>query len=220
MNNNFSQRKLAIISGISLLVMAITAGFTYGFIHGNLIVESNMLLTSQNILTSSGLFRLEIFGWSFIILLDIIVAWSLYLYFKEVNSSLSLLGGWFRLVYSIILGIALQNLVAIFPIIKMGESFPGQIFLLTSTFNDTWILGLILFGFHLLIIGILALKSLNKIISILLIIAAASYIIINSAYSFIPQFDNVTKSLETILIIPMTVGELGFGIWLLIKGGR
>ena len=59
-----------------------------------------------------------------------------------------------------------------------------------------------------------------KFLGILLLLASFSYIIIHSFHLFIPQCENTTILFEKILSLPMAVGELGFGLWLLIKGGK
>jgi hypothetical protein len=83
-------------------------------------------------------------------------------------------------------------------------------------------MGLIIFGGHLMIVGYLAFKSdiIPKVVSILLLMASISYIIIHLCYTFLPQYDGITTMLESILSVPMSLDELGFGIWLLFKGGK
>ena len=85
-----NQRKFALFTGISL-VMAFTALFSYGFVHGNLVVQGDADATLHNIQTSSSLFRAEIFGWIIIFITDIIASWALYFFLKPIHTSLSLL---------------------------------------------------------------------------------------------------------------------------------
>lgn len=90
-----------------------------------------------------------------------------------------------------------------------------------EAFEMIWFIGLVVFGGHLLLIGYLTFQSgkVPKVISILLSIAAFSYMIIHICYTFFPQWNAFTSTLEAVLTIPMILGELGFGIWLLFKGG-
>lgn len=73
-----------------------------------------------------------------------------------------------------------------------------------------------------MVVGWIALRArqIPNIIGILLIAAGFSYTLVHLLYGFLPQFDGVTSILETILSIPMMVGELGFGLWLLIRGRK
>jgi hypothetical protein len=71
-------------------------------------------------------------------------------------------------------------------------------------------------------VGYLAFKSdsIPKIISILLLLASIGYIVINLCKTFFPEYDGVISILQFVFSVPMIVGELGFGIWLLFKGGK
>ena len=63
-------------------------------------------------------------------------------------------------------------------------------------------------------------KKIPKILSILIVIAGFSYTLVHFMYNFIPQLESLIGVLELILMAPMFVGELGFGIWLLIVGRK
>ncbi len=85
-----TNRKSALVTGIALIIMAIVAALTYGYIHNLLVVPDDAETTVENIKSNGLLFRLEVFGWFFILLLDVIVAWALYLFFKKkIRISLS-----------------------------------------------------------------------------------------------------------------------------------
>lgn len=224
-----SQRRAAVIAGITMLVMAGCAAFAVGFVNSNLIVKGNAGATINNIFNSLALFRSGVFGWLVILVSDIIVSWALYSFLKQVDNSVALLGAWFRLIYCAILGVSILNLVCVLLILSGGntpavqsEQLNAQVMLYIDAFNKMWSFGLIIFGLHLLIIGKLVLKSgfIPKILGILLLIAAVSYIIVHLLHVFFPQFEQTTVILENILSLPMALGELAFGIWLLIRGGR
>ena len=221
------QRKSALITGISLIIMAIAAGFSYGLVHSSLLVQGDASATLQNIVSQNNLFKAEIFGWLIVVIADIVVAWSIYIFLKPLNKNLSLLGAWFRLVYSSILGIAVMNLILVLVLTNNTTLFatdqlPALVTLFLEAFDSIWSLGLIVFGGHLLIIGWITLQSnsIPKWISLLLLLAAISYIAVHFCKSFFPQFNEFNAILESVLTLPMTVGELGFGLWLLFRGGR
>jgi hypothetical protein len=128
------------------------------------------------------------------------------------------------------LGAAVMNLIFVTLLLGGDKSFLSmqnsqlqiQVMLFINAFQKMWSFGLIIFGIHLFITGYLVLKSafIPKVLGILLFIASVSYIFIHIMHLFLPQYDNITAVAETILSLPMAVGELGFGVWLLIKGGR
>lgn len=88
------QRKLALIAGTSLIVMALAASFSYGYVHENLVVQGNASATFNNINSANMLFKAEIFGWVIILITDIVVAWAFYIFLKPIHKNLSLLSAY------------------------------------------------------------------------------------------------------------------------------
>ncbi|WP_339812866.1 DUF4386 domain-containing protein [Paenibacillus sp. FSL R7-0189] len=225
-----NQRKSALTAGISLIIMTIASFFSYGFVHGTLVVQGDASATFINIVSSNNLFKGEILGWIIIMIADILVAWAFYVFLEPVNQNLSLLGAWLRLTYSAILAISILTLI--FVLLLTGntngfstltiEQTQAFMMLFLDAFQFIWSMGLIVFGGHLLIVGYVALKSdvIPKVISILLLLASIGYIIIHLSKMFLPQYEAVITTLNFIFTIPMIVGELGFGIWLLLRGGK
>ncbi|WP_064094081.1 DUF4386 domain-containing protein [Rossellomorea aquimaris] len=220
--NQNIQRSSAIIAGVSLLIMAVAAFISYGYVHLSLMVSGDPASTVRNIQESFSLFQLEIVGWVVIILLDIVISWAFYVYLKPVHAEYSLLAAWLRLIYTSILVSAVSNLITASRILQENtfstEMLASKIMTSIGSFESIWSIGLIVFGTHLILIGYVAMKATHipKWISILLIVAGVSYMLIHVLHGFLPQFDSVT----TILSIPMMIGEVGFGIWLLLKGGK
>ncbi|WCN36253.1 DUF4386 domain-containing protein [Aneurinibacillus uraniidurans] len=224
------QRKVALTAGISLLIMTLAAFFSYGFVHGSLVVKGDASATFHNIMSSNMLFKAEIFGWVIILISDIVVAWAFYIFLKPINKSLSLLGAWLRLTYATILGIAILNLIFVLllststnylSLFKIDQ-LQAHMMLFLEAFESIWSIGLIIFGGHLMIVGYLAFKSdsIPKVISILLLLASIGYISIHLFNIFLPQYGGVLSTLTFVFSVPMIAGELSFGIWLLFKGGK
>lgn len=69
-----TQRQVALITGLSIVLMAICAGFSYGFVHASLIIKDNPAETLNRISQSLSLFQMEILGWFIILLLDVVVS--------------------------------------------------------------------------------------------------------------------------------------------------
>ncbi|ASA20529.1 DUF4386 domain-containing protein [Paenibacillus donghaensis] len=219
---------VARIAGISIILMAVAASLSYGYIHGSLVVEGDAAVTFGNLKSSPMLFRAEILGWVLIIACDIVAAWALYTVLKPVHPSLSMLGAWLRLSYTAVLAIAVSSLVVVSLLTdSKGQALSGftsdqlqsGVVLFLRAFEAIWSVGLILFGGHLLIIGLLTFKSGNipKMISVLLLLAAAGYFVIHLFRTLVPEYEDLIKVLEWVLMLPMTAGELGLGIWLLFR---
>lgn len=162
-----NERKSALTAGTSLIIMALAAFFSYGFVHGSLVVKDDASTTFNNIMSSNSLFKAEILGWVIILISDIVVAWALYIFLKPINKNLSLLGAWLRLTYSTILGIAIMNLIVVMLLSRHTnylssfkiEQTQSLMMLFLEAFESIWSIGLIVFGGHLLIVGYVALAS-------------------------------------------------------------
>ena len=220
-----NQQKSALIGGIALVTMALAAFFSYGFVHESLVLYEDASTTFTNLQSSNMLFKAEILGWTIILITDIIVAWAFYIFLEPINRSLALLAAWFRLIYTAILGMAILNLIFA-SLLSNGtiytEQLPAHVMLFLEAFESIWAIGLIVFGLHLLMIGYMAVKAscIPKVISILLLLGPIGYISINLLITVFSQENAVISVLKLIFNVPMILGELGFGIWLLIRGGK
>lgn len=208
MNNptHNSLRFWSICSGISLIIMTLAAGYAYGFAFSTFYVEKNTFETLKNIEMNTSLYYSGAFAWCLILLTDLIVTYGFYKYLQPFNALMAKLSGLLRLTYSVFLAIGI------------GFIFAKHMVL----FVNMWSLGLVVFGLHLMAtgIGVFYSHEVPNILAILLLIAGFSYSLINGLESFLPSAPTLAASLKSILLIPMTIGEISFGIWLLIKGGR
>ena len=222
-----TNRKFALLAGVALLVMAVTAAFSFGYAHNTLVIPGNPHATVQNLKSNELLFISEILGWHIILLCDILVAWALFHFFKNENRKLSVFASGLRFVYSAILGVAILNFIYILKIVNGNveiapEIADQEIMHFFKSFEIQWSFGLIIFGFHLLLLGLLAFKSkdIHRFWGILLIFAAVSYIIIHSVKFLLPEFESQIKFVENVLSLPMAFGEIGFAFWLIFRGGK
>ncbi|AKB85466.1 DUF4386 domain-containing protein [Methanococcoides methylutens] len=220
---DLSQPKAAIVAGLGLLGMTIFAIVAHYLILPDLIVPGDTATTANNIIAGEFLFRVAICSYLIVIILDVLVAWALYILLKPVDSALSLLTAWSRLVYAAIFGVALADLFAVLQLLSGADylsSFEtdqlhAQMMLSLGAFDQMWDIGLIFFGLHLVLLGYLVFKSdyIPRILGVFLVIAGFSYLIDYFAIFLFPGFDlAISQSLGW--------GELLFMIWLLLKGGK
>ena len=218
---DISIRKSVIVAGLGLLLMAILAPIANFGVFDTLIVPGDATTTANNIMASPGLFRTGIFVFLVVAILDVVVAWALYLLLKPVNKSLSLLAAWFRVVYAAILAISLSNLLIVLQLLN-GDGYLqafetnqlyAQVMLFLNAFTDGWNLGLVIFGLHLLVLGYLVFKSdyIPKILGILVIVAGLGYLIDNLGKLLSPNY-NLTIAMFTF------IGEVLLLFWLLWRG--
>lgn len=210
-------RRSARVAGQMLIAMALIAGFSYGYVFNSLFVPGKDLETTANIHNHEQLFIAGWVGFLLVLLCDIIAALALYTFFRQVNRKLSELTAMLRLVYGALLAYALYRLL-------------GALFVATNTgalvsveaFQQAWSVGLIIFGVHLVLLGYLAFHSgfVPKIWGILLVIAGLCYLFSHGLPLLWPGYATIKTTVEGILMLPMIVGELGFAIWLVARGGK
>jgi hypothetical protein len=227
---DISLRTAAFVAGFGSVFTAIVAGFSFGFVHTSLIVPIDATATVNNIMASGTLFRAGIFGWLMIIILDMLVTWGLYVFFKPVNKSISVLAGWLGLAALTISGIAQLNVVIVLPLLSGADYLkafePAQLhalaLLFLNAFDKIWSIGLFVFGCHLFLRGYLAFKSgfIPKVFGVLLFIASLCYLVSTSANILLPNYENYKGTVDAIISAPLAIGELGFAFWLIFKGGK
>ena len=223
-------RKTAIIAGIGYLVIFITGIYANFFVVESLIVPGDPSATALNISGRELSFRFGILAFIIMVIFDVILAWALYILFKPVNKSLSLLSAWLRLVNAVIFAIALNKLFSILHLLNTAEyvnvyepgSLHAMVMMDLNSFNNIWLIGLVFFGVHLSVLGYLILRSefVPKIIGILLIIASAGYLADSFANFLLPSYPAYKDIFSAIVILPGVIGELAFTFWLLIKGRK
>ena len=212
-----SQRTVAKLTGYSLILMALIAGFSFGYAFPKFFDKNQLELAHKTVTENLELYKFMLFGISLVILLDILVSWTLYLYFKNENRKLALYSFVFRIIYTLIFCVAIYFLTK-----NIGQENNTMVIENYKSFEFTWSIGLIIFGVHLLIVGLLMRfhKSIPKMLWYLTIIAGASYILVHLLKIVAPNLTELTNTLNNILALPMALGELGLAIWLIIKGGK
>lgn len=215
-------RSAALLAGLSLILMAALAGFGYGYAFERVYAPGDAAATLAHLQSEHMLFQLVIASFVFILLLDALVAFALWYFFKPIHEPLALLAAWLRLVYAALLGVAISWLSAAATIARGSSPDALAASNAIQTFLDVWSWGLIIFGFHLLALSYIAFRSgvVPKILAALTLIAAVCYIGANSAQILVPRYDEFKPSVEAILSLPMALGELGLAIWLVWRGGK
>ena len=207
---DISLRTAAIIAGVGLLLMAILSPIAYLNTFQSLVKFDDAALTAQNILNSMGAFRTAIFLLFTVAILDIVVAWALYILLVPANKKLSALAAWLRVIYGGIFIFAISKLYVALQVITPDGT---QTMSYLKAFQSIWDIGLILFGFHLLVLGYLVFKSgyIPKWLGVFLVLAAVGYIVDGFGKTLSPDY-NLNIAQFTF------VGEVLLIFWLLWKG--
>lgn len=205
------------ISGYSLILMAIIAAYTFGYLYPIFIGPFNVNLI-DTILQKSFMYNLMVCGILIIILLDFILSYTLYVYFKTINKVIALTSSILRLTYTFIFIIATAYLIKNNIVEYHNDKFIIYNF---QQFNFIWSCGLIVFGMHLFLLGYL--MKLHNIIPktlwIITLSGAISYIILHLLIVIFErnEFINI---IEMVVVMPMIMSELGLAIWLISKSQK
>lgn len=126
--------------------------------------------------------------------------------------------GIIRAAYTVIFGVATYYLTKNLNTNELTNQIVRFNF---QQFQTIWNGGLVIFGFHILFIGFLMKRHMKipQILYYITWIAGISYVIVSLLKLGNPNSEMV-RILVVILALPMTIGELGLAVWLLIKGGK
>jgi hypothetical protein len=220
-NPNKLSRPAAFIAGLGLLAMAGLAGYAHFGVFEKLIDRHNAATTAQQIKHALPLFQQGYQAFYTVAGLDVIVAWALYGLFRSAAPNMSLFGASLRTLYAGGLAYATWQLQLAYEIYGRMPAAPSA-FARVQSFYTFWETGLILFGFHLLVIGWLVFTdkrlsaAIAAILGTLLIITGLGYVVDSIAFLFYPATSFAITNYTF-------VGEMIFMAWLLwtgITGGR
>lgn len=216
-------RLLGRITGGLYLVIMIAAMFGEGFVRDTLVVSGDAALTAQNIVGSEALYRWSVVADITTTFCDVAVAALLYVLLRPVNRAGAVLAAFLRLAYSA--AMALNAAFLIGPLLLLsnppglsGPDAPLIQFMVTYSLRlhtAGFQAALVLFGAHLIVIGVLIAQSrlVPRAIGVALAIAGSCYIA-NSLVTFAaPEFARV---LFPWLLLPGFVAEGALTLWLLI----
>lgn len=215
------EKKQGLIAGFSLIIMAIAAGFAFGYAHSSLVAESPEI-TLQNLITNQSLFFAELGGWSIIFITDLIVAIALYFFFRSTSKQISRVTAFIRIIYTLVLGFAIFQLFKIVPVLSSANPEASEISSHIQLFEKLWSVGLVVFGLHLIGLGYLSVKSKSvpKLLGYLLYFGGISYTFLHGARNLNLFEVQTINSIENILALPMALAEILLAFWLLYFGFR
>ncbi len=223
-------RRAALIAGVGYVLLFLLGIFANFFVLAGLFESSDARATVANIADAEFLFRLGVVGFLVIFALDVVVAWALFILFKAVDPETSRLTAWFRLVYTVFLGVAVIFLFLVLQLVGGSDYLtafaPGQLdaqaMLLLEAFNYAWLIGLACFGIHLVLLGYLLIKSNTapRALGIVLAVAGSAYVFDTLARTLLSSYADYEAVFLVIVAVPAVIGELAFTVWLLTRAGK
>jgi hypothetical protein len=193
--------------------MAVVAPIAQFGILNTLVVPTDANATATNIAGSLGLFGTAIAIFFLVAILDVAVAYALYVVLRAVNRNVALVVTALRMVYGAVFGIALLNLWNVVALVGSSGAAPGavasQVGNSIGSFNTVWDVGLLIFGVHLVGLGALLFRAplFGRLIGALVVIAGLGYSVDATGRLLIPGY-SLTLSMFTF------VGEALLIVWL------
>ena len=217
--------KLARVAGFLYLLIIGFGLIAQIFVRDALVDYDNATKTAINILTSEFWFRFGFVSELMMLISDIGVATILYILLKDFNKNLSLFSTFFRLASIIILSVISLSHYSVLFLLKYEDYLKvfdskqlNALALLSIKLHGAgYNISLLFFGVHLIFLGYLIYKSglFPRVLGFLLLIGGICYNVNSFTWFLFPTF---VKLIYPVILIPCSIGEFLFSLWLLIKG--
>ena len=213
------------IAGLAYLAIFILAiGANFGVLEG-LRVPGDPAATLTNIQAGETAFRFAIAALFAVLFADLIVAWALHVLFQPLAPRLTGLTMLFRVAYTlshipfvVLLVIALRAATTEASVLVSPETAAYQ---LIRAHGAGFTYTLLFFGVHLILLGVLALKTrgLPVVLAGLIALAGVGYLLDGFGLLLAPELFAAVPQLGVfIVILPALVGEGALTVYLLIRG--
>jgi hypothetical protein len=225
-----SLRTAARIAGVGYLAIFALAIYANFAVRMRLIDPDDAATTVRNLAESEIAVRLAIAAFVVIFILDVVIAWALYVLFRPTGPRRALHAAWFRLTYTVFLGVAC---VFLFLALRLSTAdvyrdgldpvqADSTAMLALDAFDYTWLVGLAAFGIHLILVGriIVTSRVAPALLGWTLAVAGAAYVADTFAHTLLTDYQSVAGVFLVAVAVPSMLGELAFTIWLLARAGR
>ena len=226
--NNATQHwdpQAARAAGGLYLAIAICGGFSIGYVPMQ-IVAADGATSSANLLANRGLFQLGVLADSAVILFELAITAILYQMFRSVGPKMAMAALISRAGMITVMGINL--LLWVMPYILLTQATgwdTAQLHAMVQFCFEAHAMGVfvwqLFFGVHLLALGWLILKSdvVPHLLGKGLFVGAFGYLIQGIAKLTFVDVAAINYTFIALLVI-VSISEISFGLWLLIRGGR
>ncbi len=222
-----SPKPLARIAGVLYLLVAILAGFDFGYVLSKVYLPGDAATTAGNVLVSSGLVRLGVVADLFQATVWVFLAMTLYLLLKHVHQSAAS-----AMVVLVAVGAAITCLNDVFQfesvrvatdrsyVAALGAAGSSAlVLLLLEIHHYGFVIAQIFFGLWLVPLGYLAYKSamFPKALGVALILGGACYLVGMLAVFLAPDLG---EKINVFVTIPSAIAEISMVLYLLVIGVR
>ena len=213
-------------AGMLYLAIAVCGAFSIGYVPMQIVVEGNPAASVENLFANIGIFKLGVLADSAVIIFELAISVLLYELFRKTGPKTAMIALVSRLGMIVVMAVILLLWIMPLALLSGPSTVADADFLPLVQFSfDAHTYGVyvwqLFFGVHLLALGSLVLRSpiVPRIFGWGLFIGAFGYLVQGlAALTFV---DSAVLNIVVIgLLVIVTISEIGFGFWLLIRGGR
>jgi len=212
-------------AGALYLAIAVCGGFSIGYVPMQ-IVAGDGAASSASLMANQGLFKLGVLADSAVILFELAITAILYQMFRYVGPKMAMVALISRAGMITVMGINLLLWVMPYVLLKHPVGWEtAQLHAMVQFCFDAHAMGVfvwqLFFGAHLLALGWLILKShvAPHLLGWGLFIGAFGYLIQGVAKLTFTEVAMIDYTFIALLVL-VSLSEISFGLWLLIRGGR
>jgi hypothetical protein len=226
--NDPNSPSYARLTGCLYLLIAVSGGFSIAYIPSALYVIDDAAASARSVIANRGLFHAGIAGDVIMMSAELAVTAMLFFMFRHVNSTLALIAAFARFAMVAVMATMLLFHVAMLSLADetaMSAFTSTQRLQLAGAMLRTHDAGVwvwqIFFTVHLWVLGTLILgsKQFPSLLGFGLIIGGTGYLL-DSIFVFAFPEAALLGHIRTGMLVTVTVSELGFTLWLLVKGPR
>jgi hypothetical protein len=213
-------------AGVLYLFIAVCGGFSIGYVPMQIVVVGDPLASTTNLLANTGLYRLGILADCAVIFFEISITAILYHLFRQLAPKVATLAMLARAGMIGVMGINLMFWVMPYILMHNPKGVEtAQLQAMVQFCFDAHAMGVfvwqLFFAMHLLPLGWLILKScvVPPLLGWGLSIGAFGYLIQGVVELTFTDIALLDVSIIGLLVV-VTISEVSFGLWLLIRGGR
>ena len=228
MTTDTTRRSAALWAGLGYAALFILAIFANFGVRTRLVDPDDPAATVGNLAANESLVRLSMAAFALVFVIDIVVAWALHVVLRPEGRQRSLLAAWFRVGYAVLLGVAVTFMFLALELATTDSAAldaaarEAGVMLALGAFDITWLVGLLAFGAHLIVVGriMLTWRGGPRLLGGVLVIAGAAYFTDSVAHLVLVDYARYADVLVMMVAIPSVVAELWFTFWLLTKARR
>jgi hypothetical protein len=215
------------IAGVLYLAIAVFGAFAIGYVPSVIVVAGDAAATAANVLANRALFGLGVVADVVVMLTEVVLTVMLFILFKPVSLTLSLIAMVSRLVMVAVM--AVNVLINVMPLVLLGGSnylgafAPEQLRATSLILIEAHGYGVyvwdVFFGFHLAALGYLIFRSsyFPKLIGMAVMVGSLGYFLEGLRHVAFIDHPILGPAVVGLLVVA-SVSELAFAFWLLIKG--